>query len=438
VPLAGWIIARVASYDALMFPNVREALASGSLLLSILVGCAKSPARPPGVPVEERCPELVLMGATLYPAPDAAPLPNATIRMNGGIITSVSANGNVPPTPCAIDVGGRVVTAGFWNSHVHHTQSSMGDETQAAALIEEMFLRHGFTSVVDAGADPHVLFRLRDWIEAERIPGPRLVIAGGSFVYRDATPSYLPKGLLPEVTDPAAAPTQVSAVLDAGADGIKIFSGSFQTPTYTVYLPVEIIEAITRAAHGRGAFVISHPTDGQGVENAVAGGVDILAHTAPPAGAWAPELIERMLAAHMALIPTLKLWHWELGRRGVPDAAVQSYIERGVAQLHDYHAAGGEILFGTDVGYMTDYDPTEEYELMHRAGLDFRAILASLTVAPSRRFGDARGGTHATGTVEAGSVADLVVLKGDPTSDVRAFAEPLVTIRKGQVVYRNE
>jgi hypothetical protein len=50
--------------------------------------------------------------------------------------------------------------------------------------------------------------------------------------------------------------------------------------------------------------------------------------------------------------------------------------------------AGGEVLFGTDVGYLQDDDPTEEYELMAAAGMDYRQVLASLTAAPAARFGD--------------------------------------------------
>lgn len=54
------------------------------------------------------------------------------------------------------------------------------------------------------------------------------------------------------------------------------------------------------------------------------------------------------------------------------------------------------MLFGTDVGYMHDYDTAEEYELMAQAGMDAGQILASLTTAPAERFGDSdmRGGLH--------------------------------------------
>ena len=68
-------------------------------------------------------------------------------------------------------------------------------------------------------------------------------------------------------------------------------------------------------------------------------------------------------------------------------------------------------LFGTDVGYMSDYDPTEEYVLMAEAGMSFRQILASLTTAPAEQFGESKQ----LGWVAAGFQADLVILKNDPS-----------------------
>jgi imidazolonepropionase-like amidohydrolase len=101
-----------------------------------------------------------------------------------------------------------------------------------------------------------------------------------------------------------------------------------------------------------------------------------------------------------------------------------------IQQVHAFAAAGGVLLFGTDVGYRPEYDPTPEHRLLARAGLAFAARLAMLTTAPARRFGDAH-----TGTVAPGMDADLVVLDGDPTSDPAAFARVRCTLRRGDVIY---
>ncbi len=92
---------------------------------------------------------------------------------------------------------------------------------------------------------------------------------------------------------------------------------------------------------------------------------------------------------------------------------------------------GGETLFGTDVGYMLDFDPADEYTLMTRAGMTPMQILASLTSAPAARF---QKGLK-LGRVAAGYVADLTVLDGDPSNDVTAFAHVRYTLRDGRVIY---
>jgi imidazolonepropionase-like amidohydrolase len=382
------------------------------------------------------CSDPTLVHATVVTGPHGPILENATVELADGVIRRVvpgSAEQLEAAAPdCVVSVEGRFVLAGFWNTHVHFTDPVFNDLSSAEARIQEMLLRYGFTSVVDTGADPRVLHSLRKAIAGRGIRGPGIVIAGGSFVYKDGTPSYLPKGLLPEIALPGEAPPAVEAVLDAGADGIKIFSGSFQTPTHTIYLPPDVIGAITDAAHRRDAFVVAHPTDREGLVNAVDNGVDILAHTAPPAGTLDPELLERMREAKVALTPTLKLWRWELKRHGVPEQGIQSYVQRGVTQLRDYHAAGGEVLFGTDVGYMQDFDTTEEFALMASAGLDFHDLLATLTTHPARRF------TETQGTIAEGEPADLVILQRDPTEDVTALAEIEATLRAGEVVYQRQ
>lgn len=371
------------------------------------------------------CQNLAIANVTLYPAPDAAPIEAATIVIRDGRVVAVGTGLDTGDLP-VLDGEGRAATAGLWNCHVHLTDPALADDPDA--VLGAMLLRYGFTNVVDTGSELSDTLRLGADIAAGRVAGPRIVVAGGSLVYANGTPAYLPDVRLPEVTMPEQAPSLVNGFLDAGADGIKIFSGSFKSPTETVLLPPDVIRAITAAAHARGSFVIAHPTDRDGLVNAVRNGVDVLAHTAPPAGPLGPELIQTMLHSGVALIPTLKLWAWELARNGVPPPQVAAYQDAGVDQLREYFAAGGEILFGTDVGYMRDYDTTEEFEMMRRAGLGFRDVLAALTTNPARRF------VAESGIVEPGAPGDVVIFRRDPSEDVTAFADVAYTIRGGRIV----
>ena len=88
-------------------------------------------------------------------------------------------------------------------------------------------------------------------------------------------------------------------------------------------------------------------------------------------------------------------------------------------------------MFGTDVGYMTDYSTNDEFQALERSGLTGVEILRMLTTAPSRRFGV----LQETGTVEVGKAGDLVVLDRDPMLDVAAFAAVRATVRGGRLIW---
>jgi imidazolonepropionase-like amidohydrolase len=89
------------------------------------------------------------------------------------------------------------------------------------------------------------------------------------------------------------------------------------------------------------------------------------------------------------------------------------------------------VLFGTDLGAV-DPDPSEEYQLMAQAGMNFRQILAALTTAPAERFGK----SGQLGKVAPGLQADLVVLKGEPAENLRALTDVQYTLRDGKIIYR--
>jgi imidazolonepropionase-like amidohydrolase len=133
----------------------------------------------------------------------------------------------------------------------------------------------------------------------------------------------------------------------------------------------------------------------------------------------------------MSLTPTLKLWLNEARKDDATPEQAERFAAKGVAELGQYQRAGGQILFGTDVGYVTDYDVTEEYRLMSQAGLTPMQILASLTTAPAARFSE----SQTRGQVASGMDADLVVLSADPANDANNFAKVRYTIRRGQIIY---
>ncbi len=134
----------------------------------------------------------------------------------------------------------------------------------------------------------------------------------------------------------------------------------------------------------------------------------------------------------MSLTPTFSLFEEGLRQEGAPPDVVQRYIDASQQQVAAFVKAGGEVLFGTDVGYIDLTDTRREYELMAGAGLDWRQILASLTTHPARRFGRA---DH-KGRIAPGMDADLAVLYSDPARNATAFADVKYTIRASKVIYQ--
>jgi imidazolonepropionase-like amidohydrolase len=100
-------------------------------------------------------------------------------------------------------------------------------------------------------------------------------------------------------------------------------------------------------------------------------------------------------------------------------------------QLKAFRDAKGQVLFGTDVGYMHDYDPSDEYQLMRDSGMWPREILESLTTAPAALLKEEK--KH--GQVAKGFAADLVMLAGDPFDNPRNFANVKCVFRGGEVIY---
>ena len=89
------------------------------------------------------------------------------------------------------------------------------------------------------------------------------------------------------------------------------------------------------------------------------------------------------------------------------------------------------MLFGTDVGYMADYDPADEYRRMAQAGLTSMQILASLTTAPAARF----KASERRGRIAPGMDADLVVLEADPAENPVNFSKVRYTLRAGRMIF---
>jgi imidazolonepropionase-like amidohydrolase len=266
--------------------------------------------------------------------------------------------------------------------------------------------------------------------------GPRILTVGEPFFPPHGVPIYVVGYLkdnhitLPDDSTTEAAVARVKQEVHDGADGIKIFAGSIE-PDAVLPMPIDRAKGIVNEAHRLNRPVFAHPSNQEGVDIALQSGVEVLAHVTSDEQPWSDALVQRMLAAHMALIPTLTLFDVEAQKGGASPAEADKFTGRAVARLHAYNAAGGQILFGTDVGYTYHFDTAEEYILMQRAGMTFPQILASLTTNPASRFGLA---AH-SGRIAVKMDADLTVFSGDPAADITALSRVRYTIRAGRIIF---
>jgi imidazolonepropionase-like amidohydrolase len=380
---------------------------------------------------------LALVGGTVRPGPSEEPISDGVVVARAGRVVAVGPHDAVaiPSGVPTLDCSGLTVTAGFWNSHVHFFERKWADAaaipaTELERQLRQTFTRYGFTSVFDLGSRWENTRTLRDCIERGDVRGPAIRSTGAGLLPPGALPSQdvlRVMGVMefpaPEVADATRAASAARALLDAGADGIKLFASA---PGGA--LAEGAIRAAASEAHRSGRPVFVHPNSAADVRTAVEGGADVVAHTTPRSGPWDDALLELMAQRRVALTPTLGLWQHSLRHDRL--SAQEQVVEVAVGQLRAWLGRGGMVLFGTDLGAV-DPDPGAEYALMAAAGMSFEEILASLTTAPAQRFGE----SSRLGRVAVGLQADLAVLERDPSKDVRALASVRYTLRAGDVVY---
>jgi imidazolonepropionase-like amidohydrolase len=229
--------------------------------------------------------------------------------------------------------------------------------------------------------------------------------------------------LMPQPATPAESAKVEERNIENGADLLKLFTGSYVERGKVLPMPLDNARVAVAQRHRQLAF--AHESNAAGVRVAMESGVDVLAHAADTATDVDEAMLREIVAKHMAMIPTLKMFRTTVTTKA-------AYLDPIYAQVRRFHELGGDLIFGTDVGYMTDYDTTDEFEALARCGLSGRDILRMLTTAPTAKF----NATATSGTIEVGKAGDLTVLDGDPIDNAKGFASVRYTIRNGRVIWR--
>lgn len=396
----------------------------------------------------------VLHNARLIDGNGGAPIPDATVVIEDDKISYAGSSAGAPATKDAttIDLEGNSICPGFFDVHVHlYLPGTKGSPLMTAVLPEsfryfqlierlKVTLEAGVTTVRDLmGVDVGV----REAIAAGLIEGPRLLVAekmlsqsGGHadfHIVAGVDGTRLVGGVLVDTVDEAR--VEARKLCRTGVDVIKIASsGGVTSPNdQPEYLGVreELVEAIVEEGqHYGGRPVAAHAIGLPGIEAAVNGGARSIEH----GYALTDELRKKMVENGQFLVPTLL--ETLKPDTATPQARAKSEKWHKIAQesIRASVAAGVKIATGTDAGLVTDHGTNlGEVGLLVRFGgmTPLQAITAGTkTSAELCELDDVLG------TLETGKLADVVVVKGDPSQDADLVGDNdniLLVIKEGKI-----
>lgn len=390
--------------------------------------------------------QILLQGGNVLDPVRGALLPRHDVLIDGERIVEVSATPIQAPQARVIDVTGKTVMPGLIDLHVHVLASLANLGINAvqpnvlvafrAMPIMRGMLERGFTTVRDAGGAD---WGLSQAVATGLIPGPRIFPSGKALSQTGGHGDFRPRsdtlepcscafraGAIARVADGVdAVRLAVREEIQKGATQIKIMaSGGVASPTdpigNTQYSEDEI-RAIVAEAEAAQTYVMAHAYTGRAITRAIRCGVRTIEH-----GNLVDAAAARVMREHGAyVVPTLITYDAlarDGARLGLPAdsvAKIETVRQAGRDSLAIYAEAGVPMGFGSDLlGEMHQYQ-SEEFRIRAELLGNAEAVRSATSIAAEilQREGE-------LGVVKAGAIADVLVVDGDPLSDIEVLAGP--------------
>ncbi|MBM3934001.1 MAG: amidohydrolase family protein [SAR202 cluster bacterium] len=408
----------------------------------------------------------LIKAARLIDGTGAPPLERGAVLLEGDRVRAVGTWESVTaPDGAQVEehvFEDKTVVSGLIDCHVHlngfgdgrtgDQLNTLSDEvlTLQSAKNARVHLYSGVTTVRDCGAKNQTTLMLRKAVEMGVTVGPRMVLAGRPIAIIGGHLGYFGT----EATGVDECRAAVRQLVKEGVDFIKITATGGSTGTSLPTRPsfnMEEIRAIVEEAHKFGKHVAAHCAASQGMVNALEGGVDTIIHAyhREADGAWKyrPEISERIARQGVFVNPTMhqgrnKLWIMdEKAAAGRLTPAQEAERQEGwrnhnIKKEHfaKMRQAGVRMVAGSDSSW-SSY-PMGSFQLEPDSYVDagmtpMEAIVASTSDSARSCWIDDR-----LGTLKPGKLADMIVVDGDPSKDIRDLSKVREVFLAGEEVDR--
>jgi imidazolonepropionase-like amidohydrolase len=405
---------------------------------------------------------VVLQSAHLFDGKSEQLVSPGRVVIENDHILAVGPGAAAPKGAEVIDLGDATLLPGLMDAHTHLTFEMSEDWKQdeldwfkkpipqvaiEATVNARRTLESGFTTVRDLGSSELLDVGLRNAINGGVVPGPRMLVSVHAISARgghcDETAGYRP-GLLAEPgieRGVADGPDQMRAAVryntKHGADVIKVCaSGGVLSLTDKVDSPQLTqaeLTALVDEAHALGRKTAAHAHGAEAAKRAVRAGIDSVEH-----GSFLDDEALDLMRAHntwLVYTPCLCLAE-RLKHAGAPPNIVAKSAAADAAQDSVFKRAlrkGVKIAFGSDAAVCPHGTQGRQLAQMVKLGMKAPAALRSATSVDAKLLGV----DDQLGALEAGKLADVIAVPGDPTRDISAM-ERVRFVMKNGVVYRND